>query len=114
MTQRIRPDNMAVYKYMMKAGPDCTFDVPVNATILHVAGQRDFADDAGQNEYPCIWMLVSKDIEVVKEKRRFIAVGTGDTIPSLVKDPLLQYKGSVRTYPGRYVYHVFEVFGVAP
>jgi len=83
-----------VYKYAMNE-PDCTFEIPFPAKILHVATQ---------NEDPCLWVLV--DTDRPKLAHRFLAVGTGHELPKELFAPEEMFVGTV--FIGTLVFHIFQ------
>jgi len=97
---------MKVYKYVM-VKQDIVFELPYVARVLSVHNQPQ---EPGV-EYPCLWVLVNTEYEEKQplQKRRFIAVGTGDPIPpKAVPDPAAQFVGTSLSHQGRQVHHVFE------
>ena len=81
-----------IWKYTLKE-QNVTLELPIGATILHVASQRDQI---------CFWAMVEDSNPL--QKRTFCFYGTGWKIYS---DPG-KYLGSALLYNGGEVYHVFE------
>jgi hypothetical protein len=83
-----------IWKYNIE--PETRIEVPRQAKILSIQTQRG---------NPVMWMEV--DTNEPKEKRLFLAFGTGHKLPDDMKH--LHYVGSFQVENEMLVYHVYEV-----
>lgn len=85
---------MKVFKYIIEQ-KDSSITMPKGAKVLSV-----------QNQYhkPCIWALCNPDAP--KVQRRFLALNTGDALPSSLD---LTFLATVQLHGGDTVVHIFEV-----
>lgn len=86
---------MIIHKFSIKVADTQEIEMTAGAKILTVQYQNDIL---------CIWALVMEN-ETRKEKRIINVYGTGNPLPDQVGD----YIGTVQTYGGNLVWHVFEV-----
>jgi hypothetical protein len=84
-----------IFKYPFKTTDNFEISMPKDATILTVATQ---------NESPCMWALVTPDVNE-KQIRKFRVFGTGHPIDTA----LLYYIGTYQLQGGALVFHVFEI-----
>lgn len=84
-----------VWKFTLNA-PDQPIEMPEGAIILTIHGQHNSAT---------IWALVEP--AAPKEWRRFLTIGTGQTIPGDIDN--LKPIGTFGISNWEFVYHVFEV-----
>jgi hypothetical protein len=91
---------MVVYKYPLTLGIVNELDLPRGAQVVGVREQR---------ETVCVWMLIDPDAAV--ERRHFVCVGTGHTIPKIFAEgePI----GMALLEGGSIVVHVLEVTAAA-
>jgi len=91
-----------IWKYILNLKDDIIdIIMPKNAEILYVGNQ---------DNYPCLWVLVETELE--KENRKFRIYGTGHPILPNVNTPYNTYDiyvGTVITWNGKLVWHIFEV-----
>ena len=69
--------------------------MPVGSRIIHVESQFGI---------PCLWAEVDTGLDVQLNKRRFVIINTGDSIPNSG----LRYVGTFFLENGAYVGHVYE------
>lgn len=94
-------DRLAVYKYDLPITDDVIeIDMPVGAQILHLGWQPTNARQVQ------MWALVDPDPTHPVQHRRFRIYGTGHPIPNPHE---LRHVGTVLTFDGQLVWHVFEV-----
>lgn len=89
----------AVWKFPLEITDYQTIEMPAGAQIL------SFDVQGVSPEYmaPCLWALVAPAMP--REKRTFQMVGTGHQLP----DEPGKFIGTVVTYGGTLVWHLFEV-----
>jgi len=83
---------LQVWKFVLQ--PEIEISLPRGAELLSVASQGNDI---------CLWAKVNPEAE--KEKRSFVAFGTGHQIPD---DLNLKFIGTAMIYDGSLVFHVFE------
>ncbi len=83
----------SVWKYSLFMDRITELELPVGATVLHVAEQ---------GEGPQMWVLLDNNPEAPKEPRHFIVRGTGHNV-----DEDLTWVGTWQSPP--FVWHLFEI-----
>lgn len=82
-----------VFKYTLHPR-ELSVEMPVGATIIYVASQRDQI---------CVWAQI--DPSAVKETVEFAIFGTGHEI---YDSENLEYLGSVQIHQGEFIFHVYK------
>ena len=97
--------NRSIWKFPLDLH-DCAVDgtltitVPASADILSVADQPGIGI--------CLWAMVDANAE--KKPHRILIMGTGRTMP-LEYVELVRFVGTVVTFGGKLVWHVFDIIG---
>ena len=87
---------MRVYKYPIEIQDVVRVTMPKGARVLTVQDQHG---------RPCLWVAVDPSQSELEE-RIFRIAGTGHPIVDEIVD---DYVGTIQTFNGRLVFHVFEI-----
>lgn len=99
---------MQIWKFTVHPGV-FTQDMPAGAEILSVQTQlgKDGSGSPWQTLQPMMWAMV--DPQNMREKRKFVTVGTGNEIPPEARLGRHNFLGTFQLPDQGLVFHLFEV-----
>jgi hypothetical protein len=90
-----------VWKYTLELEKEQIIEMPAESTILAIQKQGQRHEDE-----VCMWIYTDPS-QTNLEKRKFLWVGTGETIP--LGDYRLSYVATLQLMRGVHALHLFEV-----